>query len=224
MEMDKKLKIITHCGQIPFEENFILSGLNLASTSFLTINEIQVSKNLIFWPDGIFVHRYLDGLKKIPGRNIIKYIKIPENIDTIHIIGNLSKLALSFLEIVFPGKKVRISKLPYDTVENIKNSLPQIYKNEICFITLPTPKQEQIADHYNKNEYFKIICIGGSIKIASGEEKVCPLILENMGLEFLWRLRTDTKRRLVRLLKSIAIYIKSEINGSFKKLKLTIIN
>ena len=101
MQTHKELRVITHCNQIPFEGNFILSGLNLASTGFLIINEIQISKNLLFWPDGIFIHRYLDGLTKIPGRNIVKYMQIPENIDTIHIIGNLSEFAQVFLEIIF---------------------------------------------------------------------------------------------------------------------------
>ena len=64
--------------------------------------------------------------------------------------------------------------------------------SDLIFITLPTPKQEQIAHHlstFNKN--FKIICIGGSIGIISGDEKVVPKYLLNF--EFFWRLRYETK-------------------------------
>ena len=220
----KELKVIRNFTQIPFEGNFILSGLNLASTAFLTTDEINVSENLIFWPDGIFAHRYETVLAKIPGRDIIKYILIPESIDTLHVIGNLSDHSKVFLELIYPKKKIKISSLPYGKIDEIKKKLPKIYENELCFITLPTPKQEQIADYYIVNKKFKIICIGGSINIASGDEKVCPKIIEKFGMEFLWRLRTDTRRRFQRLLISFFLYIKSELNGSFKKFKVKIIS
>ena len=45
-----------------------------------------------------------------------------------------------------------------------------------------------------KNSKYKIICIGASINIASGEEKV-PYILRNY--EFLWRLRTEFLEELI---------------------------
>ncbi len=78
-------------------------------------------------------------------------------------------------------------------------------KNEICFITLPTPKQEQLAEHLaTNNKNFKIICIGGSINIASGFERKVPSLLYD--LEFLWRLRYETKRRLKRLLSTFFYY------------------
>ena len=78
--------------------------------------------------------------------------------------------------------------------------------SDLVFITLPTPKQEQIAHHLsNINKNFKIICIGGSIGIASGDEKVVPKNLVNF--EFFWRLRYETKRRILRLLTTFSQYI-----------------
>ena len=88
----------------------------------------------------------------------------------------------------------------------------KLNKNEIVFITLPTPKQEELAYSLaKKNLYFKIICIGGSIAIASGEEKQVPKILQNY--EFLWRLKNDFFRRIIRLFESFYYYIK----GDFKE-------
>jgi UDP-N-acetyl-D-mannosaminuronic acid transferase (WecB/TagA/CpsF family) len=82
---------------------------------------------------------------------------------------------------------------------------------------LPTPKQEQLA--YNlaqKNKFFKIICIGGSIAIASGEEKPVPKFLQDY--EFLWRLKSDFFRRLIRLFESFIFYIKGRyINNLYNK-------
>ena len=55
---------------------------------------------------------------------------------------------------------------------------------------MPTPKQEKLAYFLSKNNYeYKIICIGASISIASGEEKQVPKIIKNY--EFLWRLRRE---------------------------------
>ena len=33
--------------------------------------------------------------------------------------------------------------------------------------------------------------------MASGEERPIPKFFENNGLEFLWRLKTDTRRRFI---------------------------
>jgi UDP-N-acetyl-D-mannosaminuronic acid transferase (WecB/TagA/CpsF family) len=87
--------------------------------------------------------------------------------------------------------------------------------------SLPTPKQEIIANHLaEKNKHFKIICIGGSVAIASGEEKQVPSSISHF--EFLWRLRYDTIRRLDRLLTTFYYFLK----GYFftKKLKNLRIN
>ena len=67
-----------------------------------------------------------------------------------------------------------------------------------------------MADHIStQNKNYKIICIGASLAIASGEEKAVPLFLKNY--EFLWRLRSDTLRRSIRLIKTMYYYIKGSI-------------
>jgi UDP-N-acetyl-D-mannosaminuronic acid transferase (WecB/TagA/CpsF family) len=48
---------------------------------------------------------------------------------------------------------------------------------------------------------YKIICIGGSVAIFSGEEKEVPKFLNN--LEFAWRLQYETYRRLNRLVETL---------------------
>ena len=76
----------------------------------------------------------------------------------------------------------------------------------LIFLTLPTPKQEQVAQFLkSKNKYYKIICIGGSIGIVSGDEKEVPKSL--YYFEFLWRLRYETTRRLKRLFITFYQYI-----------------
>ena len=77
----------------------------------------------------------------------------------------------------------------------------KLNKHQLCFITLPTPKQEVLAYEIAKqNKFFKLICIGASINIGSGVERSVPKYLSN--LEFLWRLRYETFRRTFRLLET----------------------
>ena len=47
-----------------------------------------------------------------------------------------------------------------------------------------------------------ILCLGGALNIVSGYEKPVPKFLENAGLEFFWRLKTDPLRRTLRLFLS----------------------
>jgi UDP-N-acetyl-D-mannosaminuronic acid transferase (WecB/TagA/CpsF family) len=73
------------------------------------------------------------------------------------------------------------------------------------------------------NKYYKIICIGGAISMASGDEKMIPKFFDESGLEFLWRLRTDTKRRIFRLIYTIFYYFRGEMTFFFKKIRRKII-
>ena len=85
---------------------------------------------------------------------------------------------------------------------------------------MPTPKQEQLSELIIKNnKFFKIICIGGAVAMASGEEKSVPAILDKFNLEFLWRLRTDTNRRIIRLIYSFYSYIYGELTFRYKRIK-----
>ena len=87
--------------------------------------------------------------------------------------------------------------------KNIKYK--NLKKNDLVFLTLPTPKQEILADFISRqSKFFKIICIGGSISIASGDEKEVPKFFSNF--EWVWRLRYETLRRIQRLLVTFCSY------------------
>lgn len=191
-----------------FKYNFTLSALNLAFLGSYCSNEIKIYKNLIHWPDGRFAESF-SSLKKIPGRHIIKYLKIPKSIKRIVVFGNLPEKSKKFLKENF-HRKVFHYHLPYGSIDHIKKKFNyKIKKNEIILITLPTPKQEQLAEHLIlKNKVYKIICIGGSINIASGIEMAVPSLLYNF--EFLWRLRYETIRRLKRLIDTMFQYLKGK--------------
>lgn len=199
-------RILKSIKNLNFKKNFILSALNLAFLGSYSKGEIQTNDELINWPDGIFAKFMNKNLKKIPGRDIVRKLNIPTHIKKITIVGNLSKRSRLYLKNSLK-RKINQIQLPFgDYSKLIKNFNYKIKKNELIFITLPTPKQEQLANYLkSKNSYFKIICIGGSINIASGEEIEVPKYLSK--LEFLWRLRFDTLRRLKRLINTYLYYL-----------------
>ena len=213
--------LIDNFNKIPFKKNFILSAMNLAFLGYFAAGKLNPHKNLYHWVDGIWAEKYTN-LKKKPGRDLLRQLKIPKAIKKILIIGNISERSQKYLT-----KKFKINvlnaKLPYGPIEVLKKIKIKIPNDTLTLITLPTPKQEQIAfnlSKYNKN--YQIICIGASLAIVSGEEKEVPSILKSY--EFLWRLRTDTIRRLIRLLETIfyytkgIVYLKKYINTSFRKI------
>ena len=139
-------------------------------------------------------------------------------------MGNLSSEGKEFLIKKFK-LKIKHFSLPFGNINLILKSLKnlKIYKNDLIFITLPTPKQEKIAIHLSRSlKNYKIICIGGSIAIASGTEKSVPNFLINY--EFIWRLRYETIRRTSRLLVTFFYYIKGKyFSNILKKINIDVI-
>ena len=210
----KTFIVIDKIKKIPFNKNFILSGMNLAFLGYYAKGNVYPAKNLYHWPDGIWSRRFVN-VEKIPGRKIITEIKIPKKIKKILVLGNITQKSKKYLEKKF-NRKINSLSLPYGKISKIIKKKIQIPKNCLVFITLPTPKQEQLAYHLSKNHSsYKIICIGASIAIASGEEKKVPKYLRKY--EFFWRLRSDTLRRIKRLIETFYYYSKCKIFSNLYK-------
>ena len=205
---EKKLfSILKSIKLLDIKKNFILSGMNLAFLGYMAKGYLYPKKNLVNWPDGIFTKKIVD-LDKVPGRMILKQIRLNKKINKINVIGNLSDISYKYLKKRFK-LEVNHIKLPYAPMAKLKKTKININKNELTLITLPTPKQEILAYKIaNENKYYKIICIGGSVAISSGEEKKVPKFLENY--EFLWRLKKDTLRRMVRLFETLIYFLKGK--------------
>ena len=58
--LNNSFKILKKINEIPYEENFILSGMNLAFLGYYANNEVFPDKNLYHWPDGIWLKRHID--------------------------------------------------------------------------------------------------------------------------------------------------------------------
>ena len=206
-EKEYKLNYISDLKLIFTKKKFILSALNLAFLALIGNKKIKYHKDLLMWPDGIFGQKYLK-VKKIPGFELISKIKIPSKIKKIVVLGNLNTTESNFFKNKF-NKKIEHKKIKHANIQAIINDLSiKLSDKNLYIITLPTPKQEQLAIHISKKiKNFKIICIGGGLAIASGLIEKSPKIISNLNLEWAWRLRTDTKRRILRLFKTFAIFI-----------------
>lgn len=219
-----KIKLIIDPLFIPFNKNFILSGLNLAFLGYYIKGNIILSKNMYHWPDGVFFKRfYKNKYKKIAGRNLLKSLKIPFFIKKIYVIGSLSYRSKEYLsKELFINKKIIHINLPIREVKDLYEEIKflKFSESDLIILTLPTPKQEQLANLIReKSKFYKIICIGGAITMASGEEKMMPFLIDKFSLEFIWRLRTETNRRLKRLIESFFYYIKGELLSKFSSIK-----
>ena len=74
---ENSFKIIDKIEKIPFNQNFILSGMNLAFLGYFANRELFPKKILFHWPDGIWLKKHIE-IKKIPGRDLIKNLRIPK--------------------------------------------------------------------------------------------------------------------------------------------------
>jgi hypothetical protein len=185
-----------------------------------------ITKNYYFWPDGFFVKRLSKkAINKIPGRTLIDTLIIGKNIKKISVLGVLSENSKNYLTNKF-GLSIEHHQLPFGNLNDFKKFIPIFKKDEICLLTLPTPKQEILAEYISKTQsYYKIFCIGGGLAMISGDERSIPKKFDIFFFsETVWRLQFETIRRTKRLLLTFIFYIKGELFGKFTNLKLKILN
>ena len=220
------LRVIPSTKFINYKKNFIFSGLNLAFMGSYSKGDINITKNLYFWPDGFFVKRLSKNkINKIPGRILIDTLIIDQNIKKIVVLGVLSENSKNYLINKF-GIRIEHHQLPFGNLNDFKNFIPIFKKDEVCLLTLPTPKQEILAEYISETQsYFKIFCVGGGLAMISGDEKPIPSKFDYFFFsETVWRLQFETIRRTKRLLSTFIFYLRGELLGKFTNLKLKILN
>ena len=99
-------------------------------------------------------------------------------------------------------------RLPNLSVEKLKYKIGKLNNNSFCIITLPTPKQEQIANNISvKNKNYKILCIGGALKMLLNQRELNQSFLIKHNLEFIFRLKSEPGRRILRLTSTFFYYL-----------------
>ena len=221
----EKTHLIKNTQGLNLKKNIILSALNLAFLGFYAKGDIKLKKEYVLWPDGYFASKFDKDVKKIPGRDLIQNIKLDETIKKIIVFGNMTSKGKEYLKNKFKVEIEHIN-LPYGNIFNFTKYIPKLRGSEIVLITLPTPKQEMMANLIaDKNMYFKILCIGGALSMVAKEEKPIPKVFDIFFFsETLWRLQYDTLRRTKRLFLTFIYYFYGKIFKIFKDLKIEIVN
>ena len=171
---------------VPFDKNFILSGLNLAFLGHYFNKEIDLQKNLYNWPDGIFSRISDSKIKKMPGKNLILNLKFPKDINKIYIIGNLSNKGKKFMEDYFKKDTIHYS-LPFGSISEIKNNYEldkYIILFPFCSPHLTSKKWPYYNDLINMiNEKFenkfKVVTAPGPDEIEDAKNINALCILDN---------------------------------------------
>lgn len=197
------------------KKKLVIAALNLAYFGNLMAKCVCLHKDLYHWIDGISVNFFQKKkMKKIPGRQLIKNLIIPSYIRNIIIIGNMSTKTLIYLNKNYINRKITHIKMPYASAYELYKKLPKFEYNQLILLTISTPKQELLAEYiYRYNKFCKIICVGGALEMLSGVERLAPAFLYKLNLEFIWRLRYDTFRRVKRLLKTGTLSLLILINN-----------
>jgi len=184
--------------------NFIFSGFNL--TFYGLVAEKVKLNRFYLWPDGILSQIFK--IKKKPGFEIFKNLKLNKKIKRVIILGNCNLKIKKGVARKFnlPVKFVKVDKI---SKLNVKSKIiKKIMKTDIIFITLPSPHQEIIANNISEySKYFKIFCFGGALNMFYEKKFFVPQYIRDFNIEFLYRLKTDTLRRLGRLFKSTVLSI-----------------
>ena len=225
-KIKETIKYLTKTKEIPFNENFIISAFNLAFCGAFEKNDIKLNRNFYVWPDGYYFNKISNlNVQKLPGRKLLANLNIPEFINEIVVLGNLSTNGKEYLEEKFKRKVIHIS-LPYGDLDDFKKFVPELGYNQLCILTIPTPKQEKLAEYIRSSQKnFKILCLGAAINMASGDEKPLPEFLEKIFIaETIWRLQFETFRRLNRLISSFYSYLRGQRRKIYEKLEFIKIN
>jgi hypothetical protein len=224
---DKIIKVISNGLNIDYDKNFIISAFNLAFLGYYSKGDICISNNFYLWPDGFFRRRFLESkIEKFAGRNLLQNLFLKNsNIKKVVVIGNLSNFSKKFLEKLLNLEVLHVH-LPYGNIDDFKKYIPVLHKDQVCFITLPTPKQEILANYISESQnFYKIFCFGAAIAMASGEEKVLSDKYSKFFFaEALWRIQFEPIRRIKRLIESLLYYFIGELSGKYNKIKFIVIN
>jgi glycosyltransferase len=190
------------------KKSAILSALNFASFTYLS--KTITHNNFYYWPDGLFSKFITRKIKKIiSGRiifqNLYKFLEKKKIFSVT--AGTFTKEADAYLRDYKYASFIDIKGLDLNgIILKLKKNINR--KQKVLVLVLPTPLQENVAiEIFNCKKNLKIICLGGSFRMMSGEEKIVPNFLEKIYLTSIWRLHTSPIRRIIRLFTSLKEFI-----------------
>jgi N-acetylglucosaminyldiphosphoundecaprenol N-acetyl-beta-D-mannosaminyltransferase len=115
----------------------------------------------------------------------------------------------------FPNlKKYKTVSLQKNGKDNLKNTQQKInnYQPDIIWIGIGSPRQVEISSQIkHSTQGTSIFCVGAAFSLLIGTQIKTPEIIQNLGLEWAFRLLTEPVRLWKRYLVIIPSYLISEL-------------
>ena len=184
-------------------------ALNLMGFSLLSDKDFNPN-NTVFWCDGVLssLACTLAGIsiKRQPGREVLvealNHLRTYDHERPVAVLGGNGPLK-EFSRLL---KKEPVQvRLPWLVCadEAAQMDFSELNAEYIVFLAIGSPKQEWIAETIYQKVGAKCICVGGAVNMLEGREKIVPLVFQKCGLEWIYRLFTEPKRRLRRLISTL---------------------
>lgn len=111
----------------------------------------------------------------------------------------------SNLKIVFAYEPpfTEISKYP---IKEITKKV-ETAELDVCLVAIGTPKQDVLARLLSEQVDIDFFCIGAALEFLTGSKKEAPKVLQNLGMEWLYRLSTEPRRLGKRYFLGIPKYL-----------------
>jgi len=208
------------------ETGVILSALNLFMLGFLR-QYPEFPTRAVFWCDGLMGAVYMalkcSPTNRLRGVDMLTAALKANSGGSACILGSCGESAEKALA-RFGVEIAQHHSLDFFSLDNFDCGSLDL-SSDFVLVTLPSPKQELLALRLaaipkNMNKHF--ICIGGALNMLSRPELDCPRFLQILGLEFAFRLKTDTVRRINRLFGSFYSVIRNFVG--LYKYKIVVIN
>ena len=207
----------------PYSEFIVMAENNRKFQRALDEADISIADGVgILWA-GLYLNNNISFVKSlfyILTRNSELYQVFPEKISgsdlfydilkivdsssrSIYLVGGTKEVSdKSKIKIENEYKNINLVGQYYDIIkENDKILFEKIYqsKAEIVILELSPPKQEIFANNLKKYLVGKkaktiIFCFGGTLDFFIGEKLRAPILIQKIGLEWLWRLIIEPRR------------------------------
>ena len=185
-------------------------------------------KSNVILPDGISIvlsMRFLSGvkLKKIAGADLLKWeLDRLQNIKGKCFFLGSNEFTLKKIyertKREYPDVKVHYYQPPFKsrfTADDNFSMLQAInsFSPDVLFIGMTAPKQEKWAvSHFKELKVNHACCIGAAFDFFTGNLRRAPKWIQNIGMEWLFRLINEPKRLWKRYLTVVPLFVCYNIN------------
>ncbi|MDP9345390.1 MAG: WecB/TagA/CpsF family glycosyltransferase, partial [Actinomycetota bacterium] len=95
------------------------------------------------------------------------------------------------------------------------------HQPDMVFVAMPSPRKEYWLGHYGRRLGAPFVMgVGGSIDVLAGHVRRAPVVMQRLGLEWLFRLAQEPRRLFRRYLTTNArfvLYVLEELGGRARR-------